>query len=607
MKTKKQYIKIAERYSFSLRDEIAFASGKKYMQKGVISILLVLLCKLCIMRNGLGQQILIDQGIQVEGLWCFPIHNQPNVYKYLPTNVRLALDEQQLPKFSYMRYMMEKPGSNNLASISQANGGGILHFLVLYDTPGAQIKTAEQALREHLNNEEIQLMGPVIFDSGRYVLVSSILLPNGEQQKHLIGTGEAPILENSRIAFSFEVDPMRSKLLMESFKMATPDISLNFELSFSGLSGAYNAELTINWEEINKSHSFGAGGSFYFVGADVEANLQELTRNNAIQLKTFGENNVMDGLLNTVYNKLIGMLFEPVEAEKVPEKEKGSLSEAISSLFGSRGFLGQASTGFGLSAFYRCKDLQTSGNSVLKFQGRSTTQRKHFLTFNIGDLYTKYGKDKRFFKDIPLWDPSFQKREVFVGIDGKLEKEFNQMIQSVTINLKKEHQNGVITAKELVIDQQRFQDSLGRFSMQYLNQEDQDLLAWRHYDYQTIWKFNGGGSLSTKWLPDSTAMINLYTPFRRRKIELEGDLVILSEKGIKALSVKIEYPFFGETKQERQTIRLQDNLSKKCFEITLPNEVEEVEYTITWFKKDGTRQHRKGKDVYGLIFIDEGI
>ena len=50
-----------------------------------------------------------------------------------------------------------------------------------------------------------------------------------------------------------------------------------------------------------------------------------------------------------------------------------------------------------------------------------------------------------------------------------------------------------------------------------------------------------------------------------------------------------------------------DNLESKFFEITVPNNFEELDYTITWLKKDGTSQNFTGKDKYGLIIIDKNL
>jgi hypothetical protein len=102
-------------------------------------------------------------------------------------------------------------------------------------------------------------------------------------------------------------------------------------------------------------------------------------------------------------------------------------------------------------------------------------------------------------------------------------------------------------------------------------------------------------------------MINLYVPFKRKTIELEGDMQTLIDQGIRALSVQISYPFFSQQKQERITLRTTDSLKDKFFEITQPITHEEIDYSITYVTTKGEKITRTGKDKIGIIFIDEPI
>jgi hypothetical protein len=230
------------------------------------------------------------------------------------------------------------------------------------------------------------------------------------------------------------------------------------------------------------------------------------------------------------------------------------------------------------------------------------------VTFNIGNLYNEYGKDEKYFKDIPMYDPTFQQREVLVGVDGDLEKEFTKMVNSVTVILDKKHQNGRETLHSVIITK-KSQDSLKvskkPLAMVYGFQKDTNRVEWLKYKYKTIWQFQGGGNLEMDWKTESSAMINLYTPFIRKTIMLEGDAKAINAKNIRAISIQIEYPFFGQKKQQRVTLKTSESLTDKKFEITLPNNVEEVDYSITWFGNDGSQKNLKGKDKYGLIFLDE--
>jgi hypothetical protein len=567
-------------------------------------ITIVVLIGWCLISNA--QSILIDKGINADGLWCFPVHKKENTYRYLPQRARLSLQNDSIPEFSFLRYITEKPSENNSKTISEAGGGGILNFLVLYDTPTELITNAGSYLKKKFENDEIIIEGPIIFDSGKYTLVSSILNPAGEKKKSILGSGTAPIIENSKIPLSFNVDPLKSKLLLESLKMSTPDVSLIFELGFSGLTENYEAELEIDWSEVKKSHAFDAGGSVYFVGADVGLGFDKLRKDNAIKFTSVGKNESMESLVQTVYTKLLELMFKPTPLEKVPEEHRGGLEDALSSLIGANGAMGSRNTtGFGLNVGYQYKEHRTTGKSNMVFKGRSLVNRNHYITFNAGNLYKKYGDNKEIFKDVPLWDPAFQQRDVYVGIDGTIEKEFDKMLNSVTVKLNKKHESGNATLKEVLLTKNTYKDTNGKIAMSYLNQGDSDQNAWLNYEYQTIWKFIGGGTFSEDWKPASASMINLYTPFQRKKIEISGDIETLNSNNVRAVVVKISYDFFGEPKSKSLTIYPKKGVNDKFFEITLPKGSDSVEYSITWYVKNGAPIRKNGIDEYGLLFIDE--
>lgn len=555
-----------------------------------------------------GQQVLIDRGVQAAGLWCFPLQTDTLSYLYLPSTADLSVDRGSLPQFSYLRYVINKPTSGSgTSSITEASGGAILNFLVLYHTPEEQIAQAQSVIRDRLDNQNVRIRGPIVFDKGRYALISSIITADSSSpQRQLLTTGEAPVLEGSRLALTFELDPQASKILLESFKMATPDVSLVFELGFAGLSDSYDAELDINWVDVKQSQAFSAGASIYFVSADVDVAFEKLRKDGAIKLISHGSDASMEKLVETVYDKLLTLMFTPVKPETVPEDQRGGLLPALGALMRPNGPLGSRSTtGFGANVAFQLKDLRTEGKSHLYFKGRSEKKRNHFITFNIGDLYQKYGTNEKYFRDVPLWDPAFQQRRILLGIDGDIEKEFSKLINSVTVTVEKKHQGGKLTVQELVITKDTFSEGKISVSTVYGNQGDTNLVAWLNYNYKAIWQFQGGGTLETDWTATSASMINLYTPFSRRTVSLDGNLKEISNRGIRTVFVQIEYPFFGIRKKQDLTVRPADNINDKKFEITFPNDVEEVDYSITWYGANGQKTVFRGKDKTGVIFIDE--
>ncbi len=555
------------------------------------------------------QMVLMDRGVRAGGLWCFPVTTDSLEYVYLPFSARLAEDEKGQPQFSFVRYVVNTAGDSaaTSATITEARGGGILHFLVLLDTPDAMVKDAEKALKERLKQDKVRIRGPIVFQDGRYNLISSVLRSgNKAPDREVIATGRAPVLEGNRLALSFDLDPEHASLLQQSFQMNTPDVSLVFDMTFNGLSEAYDADITIDWSEVRNSKSFGAGGTVYFISADVELAFDELFKNHAIKMRSSGSDATMEGLLNTVYNKLLELMFRPVEPERVPADQRGGLMDALTKAFDANGAMGaRKMTGFGASVGFQLKEMKSSGTSHLTFNHRSNVERHSFVAFNIGDFYKRYGKDPRYFRAVNLGDPTFQQREVHVGVDAALIPDFDRYVNTVTVTLRKDHQGGEQTLREVVLDRAAVKKGVDDLRMIYGWNGDSDRLAWLDYTYRTRWSFKGGGSFETDWVKTSAPMIDLFAPYEHRTVQLVGDAASLKTRGVRAVVVQIDYPFFGERRKPQLVLRPEEAIEEKQVQLTLPLGQPDYDYVVTWQMEGNKRLTDKRRDASGLIFVDE--
>ena len=545
------------------------------------------------------QPVLVEQFVEAAELICFPVYGDSVVYKYLPSRGRLGTSESNLPEFSFLEYSMEKKdGPVSGSSISEANGGGLLHFLVLYDTPEDQVRNAERELRRKLKRKDIVLTGPVEITSGKFMLISSLLI-DGKEQRELLGTGIAPVFQNSKVAFSFLVEPLKAKLLMESFKMATPDVSITFDLEFSGLTSAYNGQLVVDWSQVQRSEYSNTSVDAIFYSSDVEKTFGELVQNGAIKMDSYGKDSIASDLLDVAYDRLLKLMFDPVRPDSIPPTKTGGFIEEI---FGNRGLIGSLVGG---SNVYKKQVIKTSGTTVVQINSRKLVSRHHLVTFNIGDLYKKFGDNKQIFRRVAIDDPTFQQREILVNLDGSIKDEFENMISSVSVTMKKKHQNGEETVKEIFVNKELLKDYSGDSKLIYLNKEDKDKQGWLNYDYVLNWQFKKDGNYVTDWIPSSSPIINLFTPYKYRQIDLLGDVKTLQQSGVIAVAVEIEYPFFGNTRKDRITVKTNQKESENKLEAILPLDVEKVNYKITWIYKEGKKVEQRGEDEYGVIMIDE--
>jgi hypothetical protein len=308
----------------------------------------------------------------------------------------------------------------------------------------------------------------------------------------------------------------------------------------------------------------------------------------------------MEGMLDVAYEKLLQLMFNPVPPNEIPQMDKTGFLEEI---FGPGG-LGSLGL-FGSSNTYILRELKTEGKTVISLNKRSMVERRHMITFNIGDVYQKFGDDKRIFRDVVLDDPAFQQREVRIGIDGDLQSAFEHIVKNASVSLRKQHENGQETLREVFLTQTTLKETNGEISMIYLNQQDRDRLRWLDYEYQVIWNFGSEGNMNTGWLQNNAPIINLYAPYKRHMIMVDGDMEKLKSENVRAVSVRIYYSFFGKKKEKQLTLRTSEALGDSFFDITLPVDQRSIDYTVTWILHDGTTLAKKGVDEFGLIFIDE--
>jgi hypothetical protein len=563
------------------------------------------------------QQILIDQAMRAEGLWCFPSADDPDHWYYVPMTARLAVDAEGDPVFSFLRYVVNRASPDNSSQgITQAEGGGIITLMATYDTPETDRRRAEQTLRRATGRETAVLRGPVIFQAGRYVLVSSILRESGDKDTRVLATGNAPVFEGNEVAFSFDVTPEQSKLLLESFKTATPDVSLVFEMTLGGLSDAFDALLTVNWQKVNESEVIGGGVSVggTLGAADIEQGFEELRKDDAIQLVVRGSNPNMEALLDATQDRLLAMMFTRVEPEKAVEEpagDEGGLGGLFDGLLGGiqetlskPGSLARLLSPFGVSVNYQKKEVRSSGSTTIHFNNQAPVERNVTMVANIGDLYQKYAEDENRFRTVNLSDPAYQQREIHVGIDGAILPEFEKYINSVTVTLRKVHENGEQTIQEVVVDRNTFTRESRDFRMVYGWNEDADRDGWLEYDYRTRWSFKGGGLHETDWTKTVTNMIDLYAPYRRNTVEVIGDGETLRELGVRAVAVRVDYDFFDGRRSQELALPTSEPLDGREIEITLPLNVYEYDYQITWLRRGREPLVASGRDDTGVIFID---
>ncbi|HLQ66535.1 MAG TPA: hypothetical protein VK123_04790 [Candidatus Limnocylindrales bacterium] len=263
------------------------------------------------------QQILIDKPVRAGELVCFPDLNDPLAYYYVNDKPHLSMDANGKPQFSFLRYVENVRSGAAEAEAREGEGGGIVHAVVALSVPPEMVTSAQRELQRL--KPGAKLMGPVVYKSGKFGLVSSFKDTNGNLTKQVVGLGNAPLLDGEKAAVSMQLTKLGAKILWESFQTPTPDISFTFEMDMSGYRSPHRAVIEANFDQIYEHKAFAVGVATQFLAAEVKGAFDDLKREGAIKLTQVGEDEKLDALITTAYNKISDMMFSPLGGTGTPD------------------------------------------------------------------------------------------------------------------------------------------------------------------------------------------------------------------------------------------------------------------------------------------------
>ena len=304
-------------------------------------------------------------------------------------------------------------------------------------------------------------MGPIVYKGGTFSLVSSFAEEGSEFTKKVIGVGRAPVFVGNKAAVSLRLTKLGAKILWESCKTPTPDLSFSFVMDFSGYRSPMQARVEVDWDKVYTHEAFDFGVDvgyppYVSVGADIKAAFDELRENGTIKVVNFGADDEMEAAIDAAYKKILDMMFQPFS---MPPGREPSTIEQIAQ--GIAAFNESASKGFSmvqLSFAYEFKEQKKSGKYVIDLS-KATTETVNFrFDENLG---SDVAQCIDCFRSVNLDDPFYKQRELLVSIDGLNSDQFSKYINFVTVSMKKIHGNGKVTYDELRIAEKRVQGSPG--------------------------------------------------------------------------------------------------------------------------------------------------
>ncbi len=222
------------------------------------------------------QQMLLDKPVKAGELTLFPDLSDSTAYYYVPDKARLAIDANGKPQFSFLRYVENVRSAADQPDIRTGEGGGIVHAVVALGVTPEQLQDARRDLPRVRPGGRI--VGPVVYRSGKFGLITSFKDPAGNLAKQVVGLGSAPILDGEKAAVSIQLTKLGATLLWASFHTTTPDISFTFEMEMAGFRSPHRAVIEANFDQIYAHEAFAVGFASTYLAAEIKGAFDDLRR-----------------------------------------------------------------------------------------------------------------------------------------------------------------------------------------------------------------------------------------------------------------------------------------------------------------------------------------
>jgi len=255
-----------------------------------------------------------------------------------------------------------------------------------------------------------------------------------------------------------------------------------------------------------------------------------------------------------------------------------------------------------VAASYKQKTVKRSGRYVIDLNKFTQEVRSMPFAYNPGNVKSQC---ETCFHEVNLDDPLMQQREINASLGGINSEDFD-FINFINIIMKKKHQNGDETVKELKIDKSKFNADANLFRTVYGFKGDKNRDKWLSYDYRTQWSYKGGYVEETDWETTEFGSIALSPSVIKKPVYIEVDEDFVFDEDLRGVELKF-YTTLGES-EDVTSVNLKTKNGEELshtVELLLPADKEDFEYDVTYFVrgKDPQSSARKATN-YGRVDVD---
>ncbi len=570
-------------------------------------------------------RILSKKRDHANGRYLWPITaGQEKHYYYLPPPPRVALDPEGRPQFLLMKYTSDRSAEEGGVT------GGILHFLCEYGLSPEQEGELKKKLAKHIKGAK--LMGPVQMQEGEgestFRIISATMSEGGFAQK-VIASGKAPLLPGQKVAAAARLDATGAVLIEESLKRPTSDISVEFSLAYTSFLPAFDGKIVFDWESF-KSH--------------VDDWTMDFSKDRDCKRFIFQcKDTYTTDELREVYDSLCEKEVIRIEWTEGIVDERLEVIRQAFFRFMETSFFDRSADMPGMDDD---EDDSAEGMTTPEIRGsrRWEESEQHYTRFvakaesaftnktinmkvmlpvktpyvTVGNISGAWyrGAKKDFpelFAEVNVDDPFFQQRKVAFTLDLDAVAIFDQAINFVTVEVRKQRQGTRDFHTSFTMTKDEISQGGPTRLVTYAKMRDDSPEV---FDYLVRWSLRGGVEwpANPRWREGQWEGVTLIPPVVPLEVEAEADLEELADLDFTRATVEIQYTQFGQQITDTRSIQLSvtKNSAIGSLFIFRDRDVSDWQYRVNFYhKKLGRERARRwlsgGEDGYVFCNIPENL
>lgn len=613
----------------------------KYKTKSVIRKLFHLIFALTVIwffGYPLNAQPMYQEGsLNLLGVTLLQDFQDKSRYYYIPPIPRISQKADSTFELMFIKYTGKTKDSN----------GGIFHAMIDFKLSQEEVYEVEKELKKI--NHNARITGPVDLLENKaregeevepsFSIVSGVLSNIGGKESmtaSVISTGKAPMTSGGKAAIAAQLNQSGATLLWNSLQSKTSDISVVINGYYEAMVKGYNAIVTANADVFYKHFSELNNNQGGYTKEQIRKVVDSLSVLGGIKVDVFDRSQSldlksgdMDAILSIVTNKLIEAMFNEKNGWMVPpastDANKGfndpgrskqglieniggqtvSVLSSVNPVIAIQNKIASVLLPSSKNKYipdnqYVLKDIKDIRQHKFELNLSKTSSIKVPIhtAGNLSGFYDHSDEVKQYFRIVNMEDPSFQRKEVSIVVDGNYLDGFEEFVNAVSVNFRKRYEDG---SADVTARQSYFADEIKKGNqIKTIEYPRLGIMSdsWEEYEYQIKWSLSNDKKLNfpaeeNKWYKTSSSVINVGFPLQKSTIYIDLDREIANTAKFKTAVVSVAGFVFGEKRKIKDIIiRSTDTeLNKKVTIYHDPNQ--KVVYNTTWY--------------YGDTTVDDGI